>query len=138
LSAALSHIERVAGKVYMTMSITGTPTLDGIPPGRGIAANMEVTIPGTMLKCGAEIRAVPEISVKYCIAETEMTAEKARKMVTISGGEVTAEPGYEYDGGMSSAHSGTSYPREPGPFYGGRGYADVNISRQPQRLRRPP
>jgi formylglycine-generating enzyme required for sulfatase activity len=73
---------------------------------------MELTIPGAILSCGVDIEVLPEISAKYAIAETEMTPEEARQMISITGGTVTSQPQFEYPGGNSSQ----GFPREPGPF----------------------
>jgi formylglycine-generating enzyme required for sulfatase activity len=111
LSAQLTAITPVAGKFNITLRISGTPT-EG-----GIARHMEIIIPAAAIKCGVPIRAIPEISTKFCIANELMTLEKAKEMVTITGGTVTTQPLFTYLGGLSSDNSGTAYPREVGPFH---------------------
>jgi formylglycine-generating enzyme required for sulfatase activity len=111
LTAQLTAITPIAGKINITLRISGTPT-EG-----GIARHMEITIPAAALKCGVAIRAIPEISTKFCIANELMTLEKAKEMVDITGGTVVTQPEFTYLGGLSSANSGTAYPREAGPFH---------------------
>jgi formylglycine-generating enzyme required for sulfatase activity len=106
LPAGLSQAIKSVSNNTITITISGTPTAGGI------AEIMDITIPGSALACGVPVRVVPEISAKYAIAETPMTVEKARTMISITGGTVAVQPTWVYGSGTS----GTGFSREAGPF----------------------